>query len=422
MKKLDKKKQMYITIVFIVALVIGVGYALLNSTLNITGNTKIKENSWDVHFENFAPKSGSVTATSAGINTGGTAVNYTVTLSKPGDFYEFEVDVVNKGSIDAMINTISNTGLTNAQKKYMTYSVAYSDGTEIAEKQKLEATTGKETIKVKVEYKKDITASDLPSTEQTISLTFSVNYVQADGSAIPVRDYVCRRATTLHGNNIYGSLGTTGTLAAGNAFDCDVNGDGTYNSETERFYYLTDLDTNSDYAVLIYYSNVAAGVPNNNTIVQYNANGNSGDPIVDIAPVTLRAQLPTTSQWSNVSLSSTTRNILDNNGNIKVNNFSYEGYAARPITYQEVVSVCGTGTPTATNYLNNCKYLLENTSSRGYWLETRYAESCTSMCYNGAWYTQSGSSYSNNLQFAGAHMTNYGARPAIEVPKTKISY
>ena len=73
---------------------------------------------------------------------------------------------------------------------------------------------------------------------------------------------ICKRATTLHTeecqhtdtNNFcsgagytidgskktttitYGSLGTKGTLTSGDAFDCDVNGDGVYNEATERFY------------------------------------------------------------------------------------------------------------------------------------------------------------------------------------------
>ena len=86
---------------------------------------------------------------------------------------------------------------------------------------------------------------------------------------------VCRRATTLHtakctdssagcysGNSVgstitYGSKGTSGSLSSGDAFDCDVNNDGVYDEDTERFYYVT---SNGDNAVLIYYSNVSSEV------------------------------------------------------------------------------------------------------------------------------------------------------------------
>ena len=40
----------------------------------------------------------------------------------------------------------------------------------------------------------------------------------------------------------YGNLGKSGDdPISGDAFDCDVNGDGIYDSETERFYYITDF-------------------------------------------------------------------------------------------------------------------------------------------------------------------------------------
>lgn len=42
----------------------------------------------------------------------------------------------------------------------------------------------------------------------------------------------------------------------GDAFDCNVNGDGTYNQVTESFYYVTDLDSNT--VVLVYYNNVSS--------------------------------------------------------------------------------------------------------------------------------------------------------------------
>ncbi|MBE6158192.1 MAG: hypothetical protein E7160_05340 [Firmicutes bacterium] len=207
MKKNGDKKQIYIALLFVVALAIGVGYAFLNSTLNITGNTTIKGNTWDVHFENFYTTSGSVTATSAGIDTNKTAVNYTVTLQKPGDFYEFTVDAINKGTIDAMIGSVSNTGLTAEQQKYISYTVEYvgnyynANNKTIAQYHKLPVLDPEygfawynTPIKVRVEYKKDLTASDLPTTDQTLNLTFSVQYVQADGSAIePIVDlpYTC---------------------------------------------------------------------------------------------------------------------------------------------------------------------------------------------------------------------------------------
>ena len=64
----------------------------------------------------------------------------------------------------------------------MDYSVSYFDGIPIEEKDILRAGTT-ETYRVRLEYKKDIDATDLPSTSQSLSLSFKVNYVQADSSA-----------------------------------------------------------------------------------------------------------------------------------------------------------------------------------------------------------------------------------------------
>ena len=102
---------------------------------------------------------------------------------------------------------------------------------------------------------------------------------------ISLNKYICKRATVLHTEECkgqycanagykvggsygtttitYGSLGVSGSLVSGDAFDCDVNGDGVYDSETERFYYVTDMEENSNVAALIYYNNVSEGKPNN---------------------------------------------------------------------------------------------------------------------------------------------------------------
>ena len=417
MKKNGDKKQIYIALLFVVALAIGVGYAFLNSTLNITGNTTIKENTWDVHFENFNVTNGSVTATNAELDTNSTAVNYTITLQKPGDFYEFTVDVVNEGTIDAMVSTVTNTGLTYDQSKYLAYTVTYSDGSMVAPNQLLKAETGFETIKVRVEYKKNITVSDLPNTNQVLTLSFSANYVQADGSAVTA---ICKRASSLHsyyGTITFGRIGSGNTLVAGDAFDCDVNGDGVFNAENERFYYVTSLSTNSNYAVLIYYSNVSNGVtPTTSVTYAYDSNAVSG--VNYNGPQTAKNNLPTTAQWKNVSLSSETRNIIDEQNDVKVNNFSYQGRAARLLTYQEVVAACG-----STSIYPQNQFLLENTKYvsdsyvLGYWLETPKHMS--------AYYAWPVDGISKKIGGGVDHANDtsrYGVRPVIEVLKSRIRY
>lgn len=76
----------------------------------------------------------------------------------------------------------SNGTTEKALLTYLKYSVTYSDGVSLAPKQKLDANST-EKIKVRVEFKRDIEASQLPTTADTIVFKFNVTYVQADNTA-----------------------------------------------------------------------------------------------------------------------------------------------------------------------------------------------------------------------------------------------
>ena len=170
---------------------ITLGYAYLNTELQINGTTNVSSASWNVYWNNIQLGSNNVTTvtTPATISTGKTEVSFNVDFKEPGDTYEFTVDAVNDGTIDAMISTFSkgvyaSNGTTEKTlPDYLEYTVTYSDGVEIANKQLLES--GKtETYKVRVHYKEDITASQLPSTADNYMFKFSVTYAQADNTAI----------------------------------------------------------------------------------------------------------------------------------------------------------------------------------------------------------------------------------------------
>lgn len=99
-------------VLFVLLFGISVGYAVLTSNLNIVGSSVINNPTWNVHWSNLNVSSGSIigsdVATAAHILTGNTEVEYVITLRIPGEYYEFTVDAVNDGSIDAMIGSFSN--------------------------------------------------------------------------------------------------------------------------------------------------------------------------------------------------------------------------------------------------------------------------------------------------------------------------
>ena len=260
---------------------------------------------------------------------------------------------------------------------------------------------------------------------------------------------MCKRATTLHKevctNNSsseycqadgyslnseieYGSLGTNGVLTSGDAFDCDVNGDGTYDSDTERFYYVSDvtngITTDSDTAVLIYYNNASGGVASNSTTYAYDESNENWH-----GPQTAIKQLPTITQWK-TTLTNTKRQIITETGTTSTSGgtlptaFSYEGYATRLLTAQEVNAGCEitVGSRNAGELSAKCKYLMEN---------TKYSND-SNKAY-GEWLESPNASFSNfalivdsnnrNVYYNSVNFNSYYAvRPAIEVVKTNIDY
>ena len=194
MNNRKQKRKGNVLLLLILLVSISIGYALLSQELAINGTSKIKNNTWDIHFANLEPNQNNVTLSTgdvaATINpTTQTSIDYTVTLQKPGDFYEFTVDVVNGGTIDGMVGSVSSKlddveiDSEHPLPSYLNYSVTYSDGVAIAPNHLL-AVGARETYKVRIEFKKDITKGDLISEARTLELNFTVNYVQADENAI----------------------------------------------------------------------------------------------------------------------------------------------------------------------------------------------------------------------------------------------
>ncbi|MBO5183835.1 MAG: type II secretion system protein [Bacilli bacterium] len=289
---------------------------------------------------------------------------------------------------------------------------------------------------------------------------FSDDTLKFDGNSIskdePKGKIICKRATTLHTEKCtqtdgsmfcsgagyttsgskgistitYGNIGNKGVLTSGDAFDCDVNGDEVYNPETERFYYVSDYyNTNtksfeSETAVLLYYSNVSAGVAKDSSYV-YDSSGNNY-----YGPRTAIAQLPTINQWSNVSLKNTARAIISHNdGNTTLNNislpdnFDYSKYSTRLIAFQEIKEGCNNSIATwKAGELDNCNYLFENTRYSGvngywgYWLENPFIGTLDGH----AWYAEGDGRYISILPVSTT--SPVGVRPVIEVSKKNIDY
>ena len=167
------------------------------------------------------------------------------------------------------------------------------------------------------------------------------------------------------------------------------------------------------------------GNPNNNTKSSYDSSGENWH-----GPRTAIEQLPTTSQWNNVSLKNISRTILNENssnittGGTLPNKFSYEGYSSRLITIQEVRKAAHNDNIPIwkVGELDDYNYFVENTSfsspngrNLAYWLETPCSDSSS---FAFGVYGHNRNVGSNDVP----HLGVYSVRPAIEVSKTNIEY
>ena len=180
---LQDRKTLYLvlTIMIVSVFTLSIAYASLSTILEISGNAQISSADWDIHLDNVKVKNGSVSANAPQIS-GSSTLSFDVDLNTPGDYYEFTVDVVNLGSIDAMIDSVVKTPeLTSEQAKYIKYEITYENGESISTNQTLKKGTSTP-IKVRLEYRKDIVSSDLPSSATELSLKLTLVYVQSDGS------------------------------------------------------------------------------------------------------------------------------------------------------------------------------------------------------------------------------------------------
>lgn len=382
MKKIRRKvNKPLLYFVFFVFASVTVGYAALSTTLSITGKGTLSKNSWDIHFENLVivDNGASVVTTAPTIDSTKTKVSFNITLSKPGDTYEFTVDAVNKGTIDAMLSGFSATSLTTDQQKYLTYTVTYSDGATISTKDYLKKGTS-ETIRVRVRFRDDLTSADLPSSAETLNLTATLVYVQADSTAKERAkpSILCIRDNTA----------TSEDLMLGDKLYCDVNGDGTYNESTEIFYYLKDLDSDSTSAVLIY-NNVTSS-----DYVAYSKTNTLNGPTI------ASKYLPTISEWPNVSLTKAIRDIKSQDSDFIIKGFNYSGYAARLPSLSEVESCANESNCPITGVI---------------WLETPKTQS-------NALYLFAPSLGYNQIMYDDVTSLTASVMPVIEVPKSRISY
>ena len=185
--RFNSKTNSMVLFLFAFILLLGVGYAYINTDVDVQGAGKVTSSKWDVHFDNVVVNENSFNSVE-GSPLPSIVDNYTITfnvgLDSPGDFYEFNVDVVNNGTIDAMINDIIiSPELTEEQAKLFKYDIKYSDGVDLEKNQLLRAGETK-TLKVLFKYNELEDYLDYSVDNQSFDFSITINYVQANENAI----------------------------------------------------------------------------------------------------------------------------------------------------------------------------------------------------------------------------------------------
>ena len=250
---------------------------------------------------------------------------------------------------------------------------------------------------------------------------------------LEVKSYtICKKATSKHQDK-YGTLINGDTLVVGAAFDCDVNGDGEFNSDSERFYYLSpENGTSSDNIVLIYYSNTytdagnSITTPNNNLKIAYDEEASSSTTN-QVSPKKAKEFLPTSSElsWKNSSLikpgtgDNQEVDIKDENGDAKVQNFSYNGYSARFPRLSELKFALEKNTivdPAKYNFFFEGTVVSGQTDcTEGYWIEDVSSDDKSK-----AWVFDAKNKKITTV--LGNTNDKYGVRPVIVVNKENVYY
>ena len=121
MHKYNKKKKIIMIGLYLVLLLMIVGYAAFSTSLNVSSTAKVTS-TWDVEITSITPHvykesaydvaSPTYTATTASFHTG---------FKSPGDSMVYEVEITDKGSLDAKVATAKlNCGNNSAIKCQVT--------------------------------------------------------------------------------------------------------------------------------------------------------------------------------------------------------------------------------------------------------------------------------------------------------------
>ena len=207
MEKERRTKALVVVVLLIVIAGLTVAFAALSTTLNINGTAYLDAAKWGIRFENLSSPTRVWKATTTGTakieeTKAAEITGINVSLSIPGDKVTYTVDLVNKGTINAKIDNIEKTVLTQEQQRYLTFKVTDQNGKEISQDDILSAGETRN-LTITIEFIKDLTKEDLPKQTSTISLSYKLNFVQTDEKVTSAEQGVQQACTSFDKKDTY---------------------------------------------------------------------------------------------------------------------------------------------------------------------------------------------------------------------------
>ena len=196
-----KRNNIIIGTLCVVLVLMGVGYAILSTTLNIGGTANIKGD-FDIHFTRIEKSSSTITDTTllstmdngTGIteNTSNHEGTFTAVLQKPTDYVIYDVVVANTGSIDGYLTFTFGDEHNNFNYYKDFYSVEFirddvdpyistdilQPSATFTDSEVLENTTGTRTYKIKVTFKESATGFPDATTNGDFECSLNLTYSQ----------------------------------------------------------------------------------------------------------------------------------------------------------------------------------------------------------------------------------------------------
>ena len=167
-----KKRNIIIGALCSLLVFMGIGYAILSQTLNISGIANMRGN-WNVKITNMELLSENKTGRAEEVSHSftDTTATFEANLYMPGDSIEYRVTVENQGNIDAILKSIIPT--TTNKSSGIKFSHSEIDNTVLTAGKKI-------TFTMKVEFLED--ATSIPKVDK-LTYNLELIYIQYDGKS-----------------------------------------------------------------------------------------------------------------------------------------------------------------------------------------------------------------------------------------------